>query len=336
MADGARESPRELFYIQPFVQAGPSAGKVLADRVMVRVTEFSAHPGFRSTAKRVVLAAKHLLVAAERGSYGATVEELRLSMHALNVCADCFHILSSLPEGDPGRAMASEVPRIFEGPVLPALTGIRSLDLLAQYWFGVVLLHAGLRPGVPPAPAAGRKHVDFRVSIDTLDCGVEVKRPLNEGSAARAMDKAARQLRDFGRPGVIVLDLSGVINAERYITGAIHAPVPLGDIAAPGFRRCAEKLAAYPETVRGSTRFNRVIAMIAFARITGWQASRPEVPQGRVLVYSSRFGAACGGLLLDQADRLCDAIKRGFHEISGHVDQDLVLRFPFRPGAGGE
>lgn len=306
--DPAPLPPR--YAIQPFVDLTPSACGIIAERAKSCMDQFRDHPRLGRARRRLELAVAHLRNVAERGSFGDSEASLARTAYAVNIAVDLFHIGPMLP-AQPNSTTSGELVRVFDGDLDPSPTGLRGSDLLTQYWFGVVMVYGGLRPGILPAPPPGKRHVDFRVFVDTAEFSVEVKRPEKLESAMRAMDKAARQIRDARRPGIIALDLGAVLDLGRLVTGAMHHRQLLGDLVGPLFRRASNLLADYPASVTGSDRYARVAGLSCFARVFGWQASRPGVLQGRIFAHSTRFNGGFEGLVIEQTDRVLRSIESG-------------------------
>lgn len=210
-------------------------------------------------------AVRQLQQVAESGSYGATEEELHLTARAVFLANDLYTITRALPQ-QANPLLRGELAQIARGALDEDSTEQRGYAVQTQFWAGTLLAHARLNPGIP---AAAGTRPDFIVTLEGVRIGVEVKRPLNELSAFRAIDHAGAQLRDFGLSGFIVGDLSEALGT-RHLTVLPHSVGPTArDMIRPEFTRLATSLEHH---VTGSqpASHTRTIGMITYARHCAW------------------------------------------------------------------
>lgn len=313
------EAPSFLVY--PFSRLTPAACAVVAERVSYAATRLQ-EIGLSNGVLRRLGAARHRLEqVAQDGSYGRSVSDLRKTAEALALATDFFQLAGVLPDV-PGPVITQELGSALAADLVPRSNQMQALEFQTQYWFGMVLARAGLRPGVPPRPATG-SHVDFLVEIDSLRLAVEVKRPLHIRSARDAMDRGAGQLRGSGLPGVLVVDLSQCLGADRLITAAIDHPIPLKDMVQPHFKDFASRLSERPRKYNQSDKYARVLCALFYARIFGWQRLDMSQPQGSIFVLSDPYPSACMGLVTTQMERFRVLIRAGFGDLAGGAVQPI-------------
>ncbi|MES2177794.1 MAG: hypothetical protein V4550_07990 [Gemmatimonadota bacterium] len=190
-------------------------------------------------------------------SYGTTRDELEETLDAIHLCADFFQVAASLPE-DPIGPAVSELAMSLQGSITGTNSARRAREYLSQYWVGTLLTLANVEPRILPENL-GSKRPDFLVDIGGLDCAIEIKRPESFNSMRDALDRAAGQLRSFGRPGVICLDLTDCICINGFATAFIDSPVPIADRVSSVFKRKTEWLAARPAHYNQSDKYARVM-----------------------------------------------------------------------------
>jgi hypothetical protein len=252
---------------------------------------------------------------ARRGSYGDSPEELEATIQALNLCADFFQVAASLPD-EPIEAAKSEL----ELSIQAGLTGTRSdriaREYLTQYWIGTLLTLARIEPRILSNDVR-TKRPDYLVDLGGFDCAVEIKRPESFNSSRDAMDRAAGQLRSFGKPGVICVDLTDCICTKGFSTGFLDSDVHIADRVTPVFRRHSEWLSDRAVKYNQSDKYQRVMLVVLFARIAGWRGLVEPQPEARYLLHLSVYHNACQGLVTDYAEHFSRIVRTGFERISG-------------------
>jgi hypothetical protein len=152
---------------------------------------------------------------------------------------------------------------------------------LSQYWFGLILARGGVSPEVP-REKRGRATPDFQVNVDTLDCAVEVKRPESEHSAIGAMDKAAGQLRDYGKPGLIAMDLTDLFFTPDMAVDHMDHPGLVNAIVNPRFSQFTTRLENRPPTCRWSDKYSRIVGTAFFVRLHFLGETRSHPTEGQI------------------------------------------------------
>jgi hypothetical protein len=234
-------------------------------------------------------------------------------LQAVVLATDFFQIADILP---------SEVPAHIARDLAVALQGrlergsSRDAEqFLSQLWFGLVLARGGIPPGVPKAQAG--RTPDYVVIIDTLHCAVEVKRPESVHSAPDAMDRAAAQIRGYGLPGLIALDLTDALFPPEMSVAFMDSPGHLLNVLRPQFEQCTTNLEGRPGRYVRSNKYSRVFGLALFARIHYWEKPDLSQPKGTCLLSLTTFGGACSGLVVAQAEKLKRVIFSGAQEVEG-------------------
>ncbi len=204
----------------------------------------------------------------------------------------------------------------LQGSLLPSPSVSEPKEFQTQYWFGMLLAQAGLHPMVPDLTFAGRRP-DFIVDLQGLRCGVEVKRPQSFRSARRALDRAASQLRDFGQPGLIALDLSDCLGGESLSVAALNSAIPIQKLIEPDFIHHSRLLGRRPVTYNQSNKYARIFMLACYARVVGWRRPDLSQPEGSFFLYPEVYPDACEGLILDYSRRMKDVLLHGLEAVSG-------------------
>jgi hypothetical protein len=252
---------------------------------------------------------------AECGSYGATAAEWADTARALTAVADWVQIANSLT-AQPVVQIAQELS-IAIGSGADAR---KADDVLTQFWFGAMLARSGLRPAVPPA--AGRRP-DFVIRADDMPLSVEVKRPESVHSAMRAIKSATSQIRDYGKPGFIALDLSPALDTDSLIMKCFFDHASAIEQFRPVFLHHSRQISDRIRGYRCEGKFSRILGLLMYARVYAWHHSNTSSPQMSVFVEAPVFPGACGGLIRDTAERVKAALRRGLEELAGGPVLDL-------------
>jgi hypothetical protein len=286
---------RPSFNVIPFSEFSPAACAVAAERGEAAIRTLETWGLSRKLDARLRQAVGVLHEVAKRSSYGSTEHELRATVEALSLVIDFFQISNCL--GDPSsESVAHELALAIDGSLVGTSSRRQSREYQAQYWFGMLLTHAGFNARVPPVSTQSR-HPDFVISLNGLDCAVEVKRPESFRSARDAMDRSAGQLRAYGKPGIIAMDLTDCLGGDMLMTGALQSQVPIDQLVRPHFTGRSEALGRRPKTYNQSDKYKRIISAVIFARLIGWRAADMSEPESSVLLDIYDYPAACEGLL---------------------------------------
>jgi hypothetical protein len=311
--DETRTMGKYPIAVIPFSCLSPSACAALAAAVDDAIEAFSKWQIPTGVNSKLLKARKCLLKVAEQDSYGTTQTDLIETAKAILLANDFYVISRTLTESraDP---IAKELEIALRGPLSEIETENRNaFDILSQFWFGTVLAFSGLHPAVPDSK---KTKPDFLVYEGTLVFGVEIKRPQSPSSAVRALSSAASQLRKYGEPGIIVLDVTRSVSAEALILyrGSLSAR----QLMKSRFDRLASQLFETVENNSDSDKFDRIVVLVVFARFFNWTLGGKEDSDSGFLFKSTVIPTACSGLIVDHSDRIQTAITRGFEKISGN------------------
>lgn len=302
----------------PFTGLSPSACSALVCAIDDAIEVFRKWeiPVGRRT--RLLEARRRLVKIAAQGSYGATPEELYKTAKAILIANDFYGISRTMTAGR-AAPIAEELRVALRGPLSEIDTkNNNAFDIQSQFWFGTVLAYSGLHPAVLDSK---QTRPDYLINVDTLLCGVEIKHPNSPSSAWGALSSAASQLHKFGKPGVIVLDLTQCIKADELI---LHNGLPSArQIAGGRFFPLVDQLTERAIAYSHSDKFKRILVLQMYARFFNWTlGGRKDTDMG-FYFESIPLPEACGGLVTDQSKRIQSMIARGFQRISGNP---LILR----------
>jgi len=264
---------------------------------------------------RFTAALERLNQIADRGSYGQTPADLQVDVHAVALATDFFQIAGILPTEIP-KQIGLDLTKALEGKL--ELTGRPRVaeEFFSQFWFGLVLARGGVAPNVPKAQR-DRATPDYLVSVDTMECAFEVKRPESVHSATGAMDRAASQIRDYGKPGFIVLDLTDALFSPDMSVAFMDEPGRLLDVVKPRLDDCATRLEGRVRNYTLSNKYSRVLGLVVLVRLHFWEKPDLSQPKGQYLLYMITFREAWTGLVVDQSEKLKRIIFAGAAEVAG-------------------
>lgn len=262
---------------------------------------------------KLTVAVHRLNQIAARGSYSEHPTELQLDVRAIVLATDFFQIASILPSEIPDT-IAADLAKALEGRLESSGSKVAE-QFLSQYWFGLVVARGGLSPGVPKVLTT--RTPDYVVSVDTLDVAIEVKRPESLHSAPDAMDRAASQIRDFGKPGYIALDITDVLFRPDYSVAYMDSPGKLLEVIKPQFTYVTLSLGGRASRYTRSDKYARVIGLGVFARLQFWEKPDLSQPKGTYLFSVTTFGHACSGLVVAQAEKLKRVVLSGASDVAG-------------------
>lgn len=297
----------------PFAKLTPEACHHIADAAREAIRVFETWDLHLPETSRLRMSASHLAAVACAGNFGSTEEELYITAQALHTAIDFFQVAQHI-DSERSDAVAAELVRALRGTLDARTKDSNPYDIQTQFWFGVLLAKAGLKPRVPPSLPGAKP--DFQIEFDTLEIAVEVKRPQNFASARRALDTAAGQLRDFGKPGMIALDISECFGAAQLIVGAKRAREPAAELVKSLFRPSVARLVKHVRSYDRSDKYNRIVCLGVWARIVSWHKDLDE-PNATVFAWFESFPTACAGLLADSSRRLASVLHDGVEELTG-------------------
>jgi hypothetical protein len=188
-------------------------------------------------------------------------------------------------------------------------------DFQSQFWVGTLLAQSGLRPKVLGGTREGVRP-DFLIEAATLDCAVEVKRPKNIQSARRAVAAAAGQLHGFGLPGVVVVDLSGSLNANDLVLPppGVSAREQIRATLKPVHSSLLGQFTWY----RKSEKYSRIILLLTFARFWSWERSPESRPDAGLHFVADVLPDACSGLVQRQSRCIQESLLKGIKQLTGN------------------
>lgn len=304
----------DRFRVIPFTRFTPQNCAVVADRGRAAIEALSLSQRIRPITSRLATAVHHLDQVAARRSYGETPEDWDATLEAIQLCLDFFQVAASFgPE--PIAPAAPELALALQGSLSATGATRKAREYLSQYWVGTMLTLANLEPRIID-DVPGRKRPDFVSDLGGFDCALEVKRPESFRSARDALDRAAGQLRSFGKPGVACLDLTDCLWRQNFSTAFLDSPVPIRDRVWPVFKSHARRLTHRVETYNQSDKYARVFAIVLFARFSGWRGKKDPQPEGSYLLYIPTFDKACQGLVTEYAERFKRFVLTGFERMS--------------------
>jgi hypothetical protein len=305
--------PKYPIAVIPYSCLSPSACSALAAAIDDAIEIFSKWQLPTGMSTRLLKARGRLLEVVKQGSYGETSDEIFETGKAILLAND-FYLISRTLTDDRADPIAEELEVALGGTLTEVETKKKTpFDLQSQFWFGTVLAHSRLHPSVPDSR---KRRPDYLINVDTLLCGVEIKRPESEPSAKRALSTAASQLNEYGLPGVIVLDLSRCIGADDLI---LHSGEPTArQIVNDRFYPLANQLIRAVGSYARSNKFDRVLVLQMYARFFHWTVGGINDADMGFFFKSTVFPDACSGLVVKQSERIRDLIAGGLERISGN------------------
>jgi len=208
-----------------------------------------------------------LVQVAERGSLGTTDQELRLTSAAIAAAGDFYHISTCLGN-ESVRAIAVELEQITHGRLLAPSGVSAAKSYLSQFWVGALLAQSKLVPRILVYETPGRSRPDFVVTCEGVDFAVEVKRPRGLRSAARNVLSAGGQLRDCGRPSIIIIDATDCMSTDPW--GVTRDGPSIRDTVA---LEASHLHRSFRDVVNGysrSNKFSHVAMLMTYARYWPW------------------------------------------------------------------
>jgi hypothetical protein len=299
--------------VLPFTHLSPPACSALAAAVDDALDIFCRWQLPVGMSTRLLKAKSRLLKVANQNSYGETSDELYETAKAI-LLANEFYLISRTLKEDRAEPIAQELEIALGGTLSETKSKNKNaFDIQSQFWFGTVLAYSGLHPAVPDSK---KRRPDFIINVGSLSCGVEIKRPQSGESAWRAISSAASQLRAYGLPGVIAVDLSQCVGADELILhrGAVAAR----QIVRHRFYPLVNQLTHAVRNYSRSDKFDRILLLKTYVRFFNWTPGEKEDADMGFFFRSTVFPTACSGLVTDQSERIQNLIVRGFERISGN------------------
>jgi hypothetical protein len=311
-AAGARGPTR---FVLPVAGDGPfrpeSCGRMAEDLeyAIARFAKWNLPIKEKGRLKRAVSVLRRV---AERGRFGADPEQLQLIANAVMVAGDFSAVAYFLNDGEI-QVVFEELVGAMGGSL--AETGKQTAyDLQSQFWFSTILARAKLRVTAPHVEHGRRP--DFVFTFEELEHSAEVKRPKTLHSAVALIESAADQIRQYGAPGIIVVDIAQCLNTRDFILSLLDRREEAIKLIDERFRAVTEEL---DRGVRygDCDRYGHVVAMIAHCKYPYW-CDRSNL----TMRFAWRFGfpsyrRAYGGVLVDQTARLRVRFGRALHEFLG-------------------
>jgi len=308
----SREATAELdgrHRIIPFRKLTPTGCSELARIAEEAILAFEQWGVRVPTEGRLRVAIRHLRWVSTAGSYGSTPAELLKTSRAIVIAGDFYQIALTLDPDLPGGEMGNELTLSLAGALEEGTLDTTAYELHTQLWFGMLLAKSGLRPRIPKKIVG--KTPDFIITCDTLEFGVEVKRPRTLEGAFRALSQAGKQVRACGLPGMIALDLSECFRSVALTTGVMDSGHKAVDLVRPHFRREVKNLHSYVSSYTRSDKFFRVSLLACYVRLAAWDSRDLSEPDLDILGHVKVFNTACHGLVIQQGERIQDLVGRG-------------------------
>ena len=299
--------------ILPFTHLTPKACTALA-AALRDVIGLLESWGIRvSSSGRLRAAEKHLRRVAEAGSYGNSEAELIRTAKAIHLAID-FYLISTSLHKDRDDPIANDLLRALGGTLDGSIKNLSSYDIQSQFWSGTLLAQSGLRPAfIPPST---KPTPDFIVSVWTLDFAVEVKRPHSVEGAKKCLTQAADQLHAFGKPGVIVLDLSACVFTDDLIIP--KSPVSTREIVSERLSTLEAALVDYIQSYTRPEKFSSVVDLVTLGRFFVWKTlDSPEYDAGPVFRMNP-FPDAYRVNIHGYITRLQEMLLRGMVKVTGN------------------
>jgi hypothetical protein len=311
--------------IYPIVHLSPEACAVIARALAKAIASFEQWAIPIPETGRLIEAQKWLEEIARRGYYGESDEELLRTGRAVALAVDFYHISITLGDSR-DDSLAKEIALSLGGTLEGKTKDATPYEFQSQFWVGTLLAQSGLHPKVLGGKREGKKP-DFLIEAATLECAVEVKRPKNIHSAHRAVASAASQLHSFGKPGIIMVDLSGCLDANGLVlppTG-VSARQQIGIQLKPIHTSLRRQIIRYTR----SDKYSRIILLMSFARFWSWERIPELQPDAGLHFIADVLPDACFGIVRRQSQRIQDALLKGIKQLTGN-EPSYRYRYPSR------
>jgi hypothetical protein len=244
----------------------PSACDDLADELERAIERFRRWDLPIRPLSRLQRAVAILRRVARDGTFGTDARRLVTVVNAIMVAGDFIQVSYCLGDVRVER-IAEELTRSFKG-TLDEQDAQFPYDYQAQLWLGALLARAELRTRVPPA-LTDRAHPDFAITVDSANYGVEVKRPQPVAAANALISRAADQIWDYGRPGIIALDVSLCLNVREFVLTLVNANQAGSAYLSDRFLETTRQLALRVREGEGE-KYRLIKALVVYCRFPYW------------------------------------------------------------------
>lgn len=200
-------------------------------------------------------------------SIDQTDDDLRYTSAAVAWAVDLYHISTCLGD-EPSRTVAVELGKITRGRLLARGEASIAKNYLSQFWVGALLAQSKLRPHILAYDVAGRAKPDFLIECGRVKFAVEVKRPSNKDAVPRNVHAAADQIRQFDRPGIIVIDATDCTSVDPW--EVTREGPTVRQRVAEEINGLHSRLVRLIETYSRSNKFHQVVMLLTFARYWPW------------------------------------------------------------------
>jgi hypothetical protein len=159
---------------------------------------------------------------------------------------------------------------------------------------------------------------DFIISSGSVDFSVEVKRPRSSRSAVRAVRTAAKQLRDFNGPGIIVVDATDCISVDPW--GVTGTAATTRDQTGGELEALHKVLGDTIEARPRSKTFVQVAMLMTFARFWSWTvdgAAEPARDAG-LHFHARGFRYLWSNQVTDVTGQVQQALLHGIEQLTGN------------------
>ncbi len=257
----------------------------------------------------------HLEQVAERNSAGSTNAELRLTSAAVAAAVDLYHISTCL--GDESvRAIAVELGQITHGRLLARSEKSSARNYLSQFWVGALLAQSKLAPRVFANAVPGRSRPDFHITCGGVDFAVEIKRPRRLGSTERNLLHAGDQLRDCGRPGIIVMDATDCMSTDPW--GVTRDGPSIRNTVGRELGDLHGNLRAVINGYSRSNKFSQLAMLMTFARYWPWIVDGEPRRDAGLHFRADAFSYIWSRQITDLTKRIQLSLLHGIEQLTGN------------------
>lgn len=307
--------PLDSFRIIPHADLTPAGCLHLAERGESALAFLDSKGIARGLRSCLALAVQRLHDISARGFFGPSDEDLLLDVDAAVLTIDFFQISRCLGDDIP-EIVSEELEKALSSDLRGVVQQRQAREFKSQFWIASLLVAIGVEPKVIPNTVDGRKP-DYIADFDALDVAFEVKRPKSENSMIDALDRGAGQLRDFGKPGILCLDLTDCIVTTEERLAAISERRQITQAKFQQFSKLTAKINDRPGKYTRSNKYQRILGTLSFARTVEWKFHPNLQTSDTTHVHVRMFPAACGGMVANQLPRIRRKLLEGVDQLSG-------------------
>jgi hypothetical protein len=212
-------------------------------------------------------AAKLLKRIAEQQWIPKIDQDLRRTSAAAAWAVDLYHISTCLGS-ESFRPVAIELSNITHGNLLASDESSTARTFLSQFWVGALLAQSKLKPELLAYDLPGKSKPDYLIQCGCVKLVVEVKRPSNWDAAIGLLDDAGGQIRDYDRPGIIIVDATDCMSSDPFQVTSNRAGMTFTVREELG--RLHGKLERHIERYSRSNKFHQVAMFMTIARYWPW------------------------------------------------------------------